>query len=38
MLDRFERGTLREIEQQISAADPELAAFLRGAEPPPADG
>jgi hypothetical protein len=32
MLDRFERDKLREIEHQISAADPELAAFLRGAQ------
>jgi|tagenome__1003787_1003787.scaffolds.fasta_scaffold20512599_1 hypothetical protein len=29
MLDRFERDTLREIERQISAADPELAAEMR---------
>jgi hypothetical protein len=29
MLDRFERDTLSEIERQITAADPELAAELR---------
>ena len=29
MLDRFERDTLSEIERQITAADPELAADLR---------
>lgn len=32
MLDRFERDTLRGIEQRITAADPELAALLRSAE------
>jgi Protein of unknown function (DUF3040) len=30
MLDGFERDSLREIERQIAAADPQLAAFLRG--------
>jgi uncharacterized membrane protein HdeD (DUF308 family) len=29
MLNRFERDTLREIERQITAADPELAAAMR---------
>ena len=29
MLDRFERDTLSEIERQITAADPELAAEMR---------
>jgi uncharacterized membrane protein YqaE (UPF0057 family) len=29
MLDRFERDTLSEIERQITAADPQLAAKLR---------
>jgi Flp pilus assembly protein TadB len=29
MLDRDERDKLREIERQINAADPELAAYLR---------
>ena len=29
MLDRHEHDRLREIERQISAADPELAALLR---------
>ena len=29
MLDRFERDALSEIERQITAADPELAAELR---------
>jgi hypothetical protein len=29
MLDRFERDTLNEIERQITAADPDLAAELR---------
>jgi Flp pilus assembly protein TadB len=29
MLDRFERDALREIERQITAADPELAAEMR---------
>jgi Protein of unknown function (DUF3040) len=30
MLDRDEREALREIERQIAAADPNLAALLRG--------
>jgi Flp pilus assembly protein TadB len=30
MLDKDERETLRVIERQISAADPDLAALLRG--------
>lgn len=30
MLDRDEREALREIERQIAAADPDLAALLRG--------
>ncbi|HVI38007.1 MAG TPA: DUF3040 domain-containing protein [Gaiellales bacterium] len=29
MLDRFERDTLSEIERQLTAADPELAAEMR---------
>jgi hypothetical protein len=32
MLDRFERDTLREIERQITAVDPQLAALLRGGQ------
>jgi len=32
MLDRFERDTLSEIERQITAADPELAAHLRSGQ------
>ena len=32
MLDRFERDTLNEIERQITAADPELAAHLRSGQ------
>jgi Flp pilus assembly protein TadB len=30
MLDKDERDTLREIERQVTAADPDLAALLRG--------
>ena len=30
MLDKDERNALREIERQIAAADPDLAALLRG--------
>jgi hypothetical protein len=32
MMDRFERDTLSEIERQITAADPQLAALLRGGQ------
>jgi hypothetical protein len=32
MLNRFERDTLKEIERQITAADPELATRLRCAK------
>jgi hypothetical protein len=32
MLDRFERDTLNEIERQITAADPRLAAHLRSGQ------
>jgi hypothetical protein len=32
MLDRFERDKLSEIERQITATDPQLAALLRGSQ------